>query len=344
MQEAIGYDDLSLLIDECARKKQGKKSAGVSHQYCGELGKNANCQVGVFAALNAGSITNIVAAKLSLPEEKATKIDIALELIKHVVLNLSIPIKWVSFDAFYGRDSKFLSALNRLKLTFMADVPENLNIWLDAFQMRIPAKNGLRGRSPEKRKPNKAPIAIKNYCKSLKRSDWQMIKIRHSSKGKLKAYFHKKDVFIIDPVTNKRMALTLLIRKDKNGDIKYTFTNADSSESLQRLAYMQCKRYFIEQSFKESKGELGMGHYQTRKEIGWQRHMIMCMLAMLFVNQEKLRTFLSDEIKITTQQVVKLIKFISCSQIADSYTLITEIILKQPPDMVSVRNLMFLRI
>jgi SRSO17 transposase len=170
------------------------------------------------------------------------------------------------------------------------------------------------------------------------------LQISQTSKGKLKAFFHKKEVYIIDPATNKRMSLTLLIRRDRNGDIKYTFTNADSSESLQGLAYMQCKRYFIEQSFKESKGELGMGQYQTRNEVGWHRHMIMCMLAMLFISQEKLRTFFIDQLKITTQQLVKLIKFISCSQISDSYTLIAEIILKQPPGKASARNWMFLRI
>ena len=344
LQSRFRQDDLCLLIDESARKKQGKKSAGVSHQYCGELGKNANCQVGVFAALNAGCITNIIAGKLYKPDEQSTKIDLALELIKHVVQDLSIPINWVGFDAFYGRDSKFLSALNKLNITYMADVPENLNIWLEPFQMRVPAKNGLRGRAPEKRKPNQDSISIKNYCKSLNRSDWQFIKIRHSSKGKLKAFFHRKNVFIIDPNTNKRMALTLLIRRDKNGDIKYTFTNTDASETLKRLAYMQCKRFFIEQSFKESKGELGMGQYQTRSEIGWHRHMIMCMLAMLFINQEKLRSFITEKIKISTQQLVKLINFISCSRISDAIDLIHEILSKRPPDKTSIKKLMYLRI
>lgn len=39
-----------LILDESGMKKLGNSSVGVSHQYCGNLGKVENCQVGVFLA------------------------------------------------------------------------------------------------------------------------------------------------------------------------------------------------------------------------------------------------------------------------------------------------------
>ena len=92
--EQIGLlDDLQLIIDESGFAKKGKKSKGVARQYNGSAGKIDNCQVGVFAALNAGSLTNLINANLYIPKSDTSKIDHALDLITHTIDELKLPVK-----------------------------------------------------------------------------------------------------------------------------------------------------------------------------------------------------------------------------------------------------------
>ena len=88
-------DDLALLMDESSFPKKGKHSAGVRRQYCGQRGKIDNCQVGVFGALSAGSLVNLVQAKLYRPGMAVSKIDHAQAIIKYVTEDLKIAVQWV---------------------------------------------------------------------------------------------------------------------------------------------------------------------------------------------------------------------------------------------------------
>lgn len=84
----------------------------------------------------------------------------------------------------------------------------------------MPARKAIHARLTEE------AISIRAYSRSLGRGDWQTIQVRHQSKGKLKAKFHRKDVYILNPLTAKRLKLILLIRKDPDGTIKYSLCHA----------------------------------------------------------------------------------------------------------------------
>ena len=77
--------------------------------------------------------------------------------------------------------------------------------------------------------------------------------------------------------------LWLYIRKYEDGTLKYAFTNAPADIEIGELHYASTLRWPIEQSFQECKSFLGMGHYETRSYLGWYRHMLMVMVAHLFV-------------------------------------------------------------
>lgn len=282
-------NDATLLIDECSFSKKGKNSVGVERQYNGNKGKTDNCQVGVFGALNAGSITTIIRGLLYKPKEGKTKIDLAREIIYHVIKTLKIKVRCVNFDAFYGRDTQLLLELENDNIPFMADIPESHKIILEPFKMVIPKNKSSRGRKPTLHKPDKPQLSIKEYCHSLKASDYTKITVRHTSKGVLKAKFHKANVYVWDEKRQARIRFILLIRRDKDGKIYHSFTNLSPNVKLADLAYRQCKRYFIERAFQDSKQTLGMAQYECRSENTWSKHMALCMLAQLFINEEKLK-------------------------------------------------------
>ncbi|MFV0438567.1 MAG: IS701 family transposase, partial [Desulfopila sp.] len=83
----------------------------------------------------------------------------------------------------------------------------------------------------------------------------------------------------------------LIVRREVASpqEIKYSLSNAPEEISIQRLAYMQAQRYWIERTFHDSKTHCGMGDYQVRGWYGWHHHMAMVLMAMLFMLQERLR-------------------------------------------------------
>jgi len=337
-------DDLALLMDESSFPKKGKHSAGVKRQYCGQLGKVDNCQVGVFGALSAGSLVNLVQARLYQPGKAVTKIDHAQAIIKYVTEKLKIAVQWVSFDAFYGRDAALLANLVKSGQEFVADVPDTHQVWLKPFQMRVPRSTGGRGRKPIHAKPTEPSVPLRKYIRSLGRKDWRTIVVRHQSRGKLKAKFHRRDVYLLNPLTGKRMKLILLIRKDPDGTIKYSLCHAPKYIRTRVLAYRQCKRYFIEQSFREAKLELGLNEYQTRSEVGWQRHMALCMLTQLFINTEKLRHKTRNRLKLSAGDILRLIQCRTVIYENAIDRLFRMILMKQPSRKSSLENLFNLRI
>jgi SRSO17 transposase len=346
--------NLCLIIDESGIPKKGDQSAGVTRQYCGATGKIDNCQVGVFAALSCGVLVSIVKSVLYLPKswiddkkrlEKVavpnecrsykSKIDIALDLIIDIKKRLKIPFQWVVFDAFYGRDLGLLRELHRLSITFMAQIPESHHVFLTDFDLKIPQSKSARGRPFTKLKTTRTSLSVTQYVKRLKASDWKKLTVRTSSTGVLKAYFHRLPVWLFDEKAVKKCKFTLLIRKELNGDFSFHLTN--STAHLQRLAYMQAQRYFVERAFRDAKQELGMDQYQVRRYAAWHKHMALVMMAQLFIQQEKV-IIDSKQVAVTTQDVVRIIALLILPQ-KNLHNILQQIITKNKTLFAKIRYL-----
>ncbi|MBN8852786.1 MAG: hypothetical protein BGO55_03430 [Sphingobacteriales bacterium 50-39] len=294
--------------------------------------------------MSAGSMVNLVQAKLYYPDQAVSKIDHVRSIIHHVIQELKIAVQWIGFDAFYGRETALLGSLVKMGQEFIADVPDAHQVWLKPFQMRVPKRKGMPGRKPIHARPTEEPISIRVYSRSLGRGDWQTIQVRHQSKGKLKARFHRKDVYILNPLTGKKLKLILLIRKDPDGTIKYSLCHAPKYIRTRTLAYRQCKRYFIEQALRKAKMELGLNEYQTRSEEGWTRHMALCTLTQLFINTEKLRQKKHNRLRLSAGDILRLIRLKSIINENPIERLIRLILRKQPFRKRSLENLFYLRI
>src|ERR1700750_480244 len=134
------------IIDDTSFPKQGKHSVGVHHQYCGQLGKQANCQVTVSLSIANHSSSLPVAWRLYLPQDwtkdrarrkKAgvpkeikfkTKPEIALEQIRWAC-DAGLPRGVALMDTAYGRDSRLRAGMPAWGVLYVAGILPNPLMW-----------------------------------------------------------------------------------------------------------------------------------------------------------------------------------------------------------------------
>ena len=297
----------ALLLDETSIPKKGKKSVGVSRQWCGRLGKVDNCQVGVFAALAKNDDVSLIDAELFLPkswvadderckvaripEEKCvtrTKIDIALDLVKRAKAN-GLDYGWVSADSFYGRDKNFLYGLDALGETFVMDVPMDFAVYLKPPNPALPPKP-TTGRSPSRYQSQAKFTTVKRWLTSIPEHAWKKQVFREGSKGSMTAEVLHERVWIWDGKSGCAHCWHMIARREV-GDrtmIKVSVSNAPARTSKKQLVMMQGQRHFIERSFQDGKSQLGLDQYQARNWNAWHHHMALIMMAMLYLVDQKI--------------------------------------------------------
>jgi SRSO17 transposase len=293
-----------LIIDESSHMKKGQMSVGVSRQYAGVSGKVDNCQVAVYASLCNGENATLIdtalfipqkwiddaprCKKAGIPEENrvfATKPEKAFAIIKR---NQELGVKWdwIGGDGLYGHNAELTRKLDEENLFYVLDVHKDELIYLEEPTFAIPPKKSSRGRTPVKAKPDKSSIQIDEYCKSIKSSNWERVKIRKTTKGWKFVHAHTVTVWHWDNTEAKARQRILVITKteEKNPKIKYSFSNGSQEQySNKEYAYFQCNRYWVERCFDDTKNELGLSGYQVRKWIAWHHHQSLVMMSALFL-------------------------------------------------------------
>src|SRR5919202_4075351 len=134
------------VIDESGFPKQGSHSVGVAPQYCGTLGKVANCQMGVFLAYVSPCGHALIDARLFLPrvwtddperceqagEPKnvtyASKAELGLQLLREARKRGHLEGQWVTADEWYGRGSEFRDELDRERWRYVLQAPQDLEV------------------------------------------------------------------------------------------------------------------------------------------------------------------------------------------------------------------------
>jgi SRSO17 transposase len=302
-QEDVGY-----IIDESAHLKKGKQSVGVARQYAGVIGKVENCQVGVYTSLVWHHHTTLINSRLFLPEswtedkvrcEKAgipeperphvSKPQIALQLLQ-ADMEVGVKFGWVGGDGLYGHGYELSYAVDDLGLTFLFDIHNDQPVYLSAPDIVVPPKKPGGGRAPSVPKTEATPIEVNVYQGGLNDDDWQEIEVRDTAKGKLTLKGHVRKVWVWDGKEMQARERTLVISKNvAENKIKYSLSNAViETTPIERFAYMQAQRYWVERSLQDAKSELGLSDYQVRKWNGWHHHMALVILAMSFILRERL--------------------------------------------------------
>jgi SRSO17 transposase len=226
-------EDTSLTIDESGVPKKGRYSVGVARQWCGQIGKVDNCQVGVFAALSRGSDATLMDARLFLPKDwidddarcqaagvpKAQrrfqrKTDLALAMIRHA-RQQGIGFAWVGFDGFYGSDPGLLRTLDDEGEIFVGDVHKDQHIYLADPEPVVPPPTTSRGRPPSVLQPQTPALRVDDWAQQQPPSAWQPVTLRKGTKGPLEVDILHRRVWVWDGREAQARQWHLIVRRER---------------------------------------------------------------------------------------------------------------------------------
>ena len=299
------------IIDDTGFPKQGRHSVGVARQYCGQLGKEDNCQVAVSLSLANGHASLPVAYRLYLPQEWAgdrerlrkvgvpedidfkTKHEIALEQLRWAC-EAGLPRGVVLVDAGYGNNSELRADITALELTYVAGILSNTTVWAPGTGP-LPAKKWSgRGRPPKllQRDAKHRPVSVKELALGLPKSAWRTIKWREGAAEPLSSRFARVRVRVARrdfKLAESRPEEWLLIEwpKGEREPTKYWLSTLPEDIALRRLVYFAKLRWRIERDYQELKQEVGLGHFEGRGWRGFHHHATLCIAAYGFLISER---------------------------------------------------------
>ena len=299
-----------LILDGTSFPKQGPSSVGVARQYCGALGKIANCQVAVTAALWTGVRAWCLGAALYLPEEWVTpsarqqaripasvrfqeKWRLALRLLRQARA-ARLTLTAVLADAEFGDVTAFRAALHRLRLPYAVGISSHLTVFTPRPRVCVPEAN-RRGRPRTRLHMVKtvAPVAVREFATRLPRSRWRRVTWRNGRRPTRTARFAAARVTPAHDWRHGRLAPEVwLLCEEEAGTkprLKYYFVHLPATVSLRALVSLAHQRWAIEQQYQELKTELGLDHFEGRSYPGWQHHVVLTAVAHAYVQRERMR-------------------------------------------------------
>jgi len=308
----LGAADGVLMVDGSDFPKQGVHSAGVKRQYCGELGKRANCQAGVFVGYVSSQGYTVLDRRLYVPVEWLTddaytarrlqcgippeitfktKPALAQEMLAAVVESQTLRCRWVVADEAFGNNPGFLDGVAGLGLWYFTEVPHTTRVWEERPPTHLPPWRG-RGRRPQReRLVAGAPEArtVLEVATALPAEAWTRQTIKEGSQGPMVAEFATRRVVAVRDALPGPDVWVVLRRHVETGELKIYLCNAPVDTALETCVRMSGMRWPIETCFEDSKQLLGMGDYEVRSWTGWHHHMTLVILAHFFVVRMSLR-------------------------------------------------------
>jgi SRSO17 transposase len=300
------------IIDDTGFPKKGQHSVGVARQYCGQLGKQDNCQVAVSLSLANRHASLPVAYRLYLPEDWAgddqrrrktgvpeevsfkTKPEIALEQIT-AACEADLPRGVVLMDAGYGNNSELRADITALGLTYVAGILSNTTVWA-AGTGPLPPKASTPGRGrPTKRLHRDGahrPVKVKDLALSLPAKSWRPITWREGTNAPLRSRFARLRVRIArrDFDRSEPWPEEWLLIEWPEGEkepTKYWLSNLPKDIAFRQLVDLAKLRWRIERDYQELKQEVGLGHFEGRGWRGFHHHATLCIAAYGFLVSER---------------------------------------------------------
>ncbi len=304
----VGAADAVLVIDDTAIPKKGTLSVGVAPQYCGELGKQANCQSLVSLTLARHEVPVPVGLRLFLPKawtddparcaaagvpeaarEPRTKPEIALAEVDRVIA-AGARFGCVLADAGYGCSGHFRQGLSERGLTWSVGIARTQKVYATDVELHWPEAG--RGRPRTRPVPSEPPL---DAVAALAGQTWRRVAWRQGTKGALSARFAAVRVLAADgPITRPSRHLPgeevwLVGEQRSGGERKFYLSNQPPGTSLRTLAATIKARWVCEQAHQQLKQELGLGSFEGRSWTGLHRHALMSCIAFTYLQHLRLK-------------------------------------------------------
>jgi SRSO17 transposase len=290
------------IIDDTGFPKKGKHSVGAARQYCGQLGKQDNCQVAVSLSIANDHASLPVAYRLYLPQSWAndaarrkkagvpedvefkTKPQIALEQIGWACA-VGLPRGVVIVDAGYGVEAKFRNEISALKLKYVAGVKTTNTVWApDMFA----SPQGAKSRREHK---ESTPISVQNLALALPKSGWRTIRWRDGTNEVLSSRFARVRIRSAhDRAAKERVSEEWLLIEwppDEKAPTKFWLSTLGANVTFTHLVRTAKLRWRIERDYLELKQEIGLGHFEGRGWRGFHHHATLSIAAYAFLVAER---------------------------------------------------------
>ena len=299
------------MIDDTGVPKKGKHSVGVARQYCGQLGKQDNCQVAVTLSVGNDWASLPIAHQLYLPESWAshperrakagvpedigfkTKPEIALDQIE-AALAAGVPPAVVLADAGYGHPTRFRAGLTALGLVYAVGVEGLTSVWAPGEEPLPPKPWSGRGRPPTslRRDGEHRPLSVKALAKQLGPDRFATVAWREGTNAELVSRFcavRVRPAHEDDRRIEPHPVEWLLIEwpQGESEPAKYWLSTLPETTPIEDLVAAAKRRWRIERDYQELKQELGLGHYEGRSWRGFHHHATLCIAAYGFLISER---------------------------------------------------------
>src|SRR5512147_436159 len=300
VRDELADDQAVLILDPSAFPKSGTESCGVARQWCGRLGKQDNCQLGVFLIYAAPGGCAPLDRRLYLPKEWAidpdrrakthVPADVTFQELWRIAVDLlercrqDLPHAWVTGDDELGRPAEFRGWLRRHGERYILDVPCNTSV------------RDLECRRPRRRRAGRGRKREVPFCRAetwaarQPDSRWPRLTIRDGERGPLQV-----DAMTVRVRTKEERRigpeerLVVMRTVEAKPQTHYSLSNAGPEVPLVELVRVRFTRHRIEEVFGAAKGEVGLGQYEVRSWVGWHHHMTLSLLALRFLILERLR-------------------------------------------------------
>jgi SRSO17 transposase len=289
--------------------KQGRHSVGVKRQYCGQLGRKANCQALVSLTLARAEVPVGVGLRLFLPEDWCA--DAARRAAAGVPAAVGYRPKWkialdeidrvsasgarfgaVLADAEHGKAAEFRHGLAERELAYAVGILPTQKVYPAGVTLSLPARKPT-GRPRKHPVPSAASVGAAELVESRPEA-FRTVSWRTGTKGPLEAEFGALRVRVADgPVAGGGRHLPgeeawLVGEHRASGEKKYYLSNLPADASLETLAALIKARWVCEQMHQQLKDELGLDHFEGRSWRGLHHHALLCQLAFAFLQHLRL--------------------------------------------------------